>query len=250
MFTIVGWQESKAGTTSYKAYNALADQHVRVDGDIIYVPELDNLVGAYVAGGTIADEGYLSSPSLRRLALLDLRPIQRGLKPSGDESVHLHPLHPIPLESNEGLELYLKETTTTTEVRTGIVFLADGPLVPVTGEIYSVYASATITSEVGVWKNAAISFRQTLPVGRYQIVGARCEGASIVAFRLVFVGGTWRPGGIGCGDCGAHDANEQRYGGLGIWGEFGHMTPPTLEVLGSVAEAQSPELYLDLIKVA
>ena len=250
MFTIVSWQESKAGTTGYLPLNACKDQHVRVTGDIIYVPELNNLLGVYVAGGSIANEGYLSSPSLRRIALLDLRPIQRGVKPSGWESVHLHPLHPIPLESNEGMEIYLKETTTTSQVRTGVVFLADGAISPILGEIVSVYASATITSVVGEWVNGAITFRQTLPVGRYQIVGARCEGASIIAFRFVFIGGKWRAGGIGCGDCGAHDVEVQRYGGLGVWGEFDHLTPPTVELLGSVAEAQSPELYLDLIKIA
>jgi len=250
MFTVVGWQETKAGTTGYLPLNACKDQHVRAVGDIIYVPELNKVVGVYVAGGSIANEGYLSSPSLRRISLLDLRPIQRGVTPGGWESVRLHPGNPIPVESNEGMEIYLKETTTTSQTRTAAVFLADGAIAPVTGEIYTVYASATITTIVGEWVNGAITFRQTLPVGRYQIVGARLEATSPVVFRLVPIGYQWRPGGIACSDCGAHEADEQRYGGMGVWCEFDHLTPPTLEMLGAVAEAQSPELYLDLIKVA
>lgn len=248
-FTVVGFNESRAGTTGYTNVAACADQHVTVEDDIIYIPELNRLVGAYMAGSPEADEAYLTSPSLRRVALVDLAPIQKGVNPDGWESVHLHPRNPIRLEEGEGLECLAKETGTTTDIKSCVVFLADGPLPVVTGEIWTVQATATITTAAKQWVNGALTFRQTLPVGRYRLVGCRCKGSTIVAFRFVFVGAYWRPGGIGVNDVGAHDPPEQRYGGMGVWGEFESRTPPTVEIIGGTEAAQSPELYMDLIKL-
>lgn len=250
MFTVIGFQESLAGSTAYKNLAAVADEHVRISGDYIYIPELNNIVGKVVCGGSIADEGYLASPSLRAFALLDIGQIIAAVNPTSENPNVYNPSTPIPLVTDEGLELLLKETTTTSQIRTAAVWLSDGALSPVIGEIHTVQATATITSVVGSWVNGAITFRQTLPAGKYQLVGARCKCATGVAFRFVFVGGIWRPGGLCTTAIQYNDPAYQRFGGLGVWGEFEHFTPPTVEIIAGTAAAQSPELYLDLIKIA
>lgn len=249
MFSLIGWQESKAGTTGYVALAAVPDQHVRVVTPDIFVPAMNQIIGTLVCGGTIADEAYFDSPSLRRLGLLDIAPVFAAVSPNTLTAYRPHPKSPIVLEPDEGVRLYLMETTTTSEIRTAAMILSDGPVEPVNGEMFTIKTTATITSVTGAWVNGGLTFRQTLPVGTYQIVGARCSCATGVAFRLVPVGAQHRPGGQCVNAVGTPDVPEQRYGGMGVWCEFNSMTPPTLEIIAGTAAAQSPELYLDLIQI-
>ena len=249
MFTVIGGQESRAGTTGFTPLAGVKDQHVRVDGDTIYIGAMNKLIGAFLAGGTKADEAYLDSPSLRRLCLLDMTPIEAAVNPTANESYMIHPMSPIALESNEGVKLYTQESDVDVEIRTGFIVIADDALAPVAGEMFTIQANATITSIVGTWVNSALTFRQTLPVGKYKLVGARCKAETGVAFRFVPIGESFRPGGLCVNAVGSKDPYVQRYGGMGEWCEFDQLTPPTVELLAGTAAAQNPEFYLDLIKV-
>lgn len=248
-FTVIGFQESAAGQAAYHAMVACADQHVRVVTPDVYVPELNNIIGAGVCGGTIADEAYLDSPSLRRIGQFDIAPVYAAVAPTTLQAYRPRISSPTRLDVGEGVRLYTMETTTTSEIRTGFVVLSDGALSPINGEIFTIKATATITTVTGSWVNGALTFRQTLPVGTYSIVGARCSCATGVAFRLVPVGANYRPGGQCVNAVGTPDIPEQRMGAMGEWCQFNSLTPPTLEIIGGTAAAQSPELYLDLIQI-
>ena len=250
MFTLVAWQDSVAGTAAYKQMAAVPDQHVRVAGNLIYVPDLNQLVSAYICGGTIGVGAYLDSPSIRRQNLIDIAPIVAALNPANSDGFEPDVSHPIALISREGLAIQRIESTTTSEVRTGFVLLADGPLSNIDGAIWTIRATATITSVISAWVNGALTLTQALPVGTYQLVGARCFCATGVCFRFVFPGYAWRPGGLCASAIGSKDPLGQRFGGWGSWGQFTELTPPTIELLAGTAAAQSPVVYMDVIKVA
>jgi len=249
MFTIVAYSASQAEGGVYKTLTPVADQHVRIEGNSIYIGELNKLIGVYVAGGSTAEAAYIDTPSLRRLALFDITPIQLATTPTGGESVYLFPYNPVSLMTNEGMKVYLKANPASEERHTAVVFLADAALVPVGGEIFTVQASASISATAGQWTYGEITFRQNLPVGRYQVVGAVCYGANLVAFRFVPVGATNRPGGIAITSLGSKPHRYQRGGKLGVWFEFDSTTPPGLEVLAADT-CTSQTLFIDLIKVA
>jgi len=109
---------------------------------------------------------------------------------------------------------------------------------------------AAVNSVASTWSSAALTFRQTLPVGRYAVVGAKFVAEDAVAFRFIPIGELQRPGGIANGLNGELAPKEQRYGGMGTWFEFDSQTPPSVEILGHTAIAADRNIYLDMIKVA
>ena len=250
-FSIVAFQESQDEGGSYANKAAVADEICTTSGDYLYVPaDVSKLIGAYAAcGGTTEGAAYLKSPSLRALAYYDIYPCQEGIKPSGDESLLIHPDLPVDLVPGEGLEAMVKSNPASEEVHSVVVFLSDGPQLPVTGVIHPVRFTTAITETVGAWKNGAITLGQTLPVGRYQIVGAAMWGTSGVAFRFVLKGDGHRPGFICHSSEGNHGSSYQRHGRMGVWGEFDSLVPPSVDWLADATSGSAQTGVMDLIRV-
>jgi hypothetical protein len=250
-FTLVGWQDTvtTVGGVS-QAVAAIADQHVTIAGTDIYVPSLKSLIAEYVARANTLTACQLQSPSLRRSALFDLPVLQQGLSPSGAESFQDHFGSPTDLDVGEKLEAWITDSGTAAVVTTILAWLSDGALKPVNGSMLSVAFSATITAVLGSWVNKAITFSQTLGVGKYDIVGCNVCGAgtTALAFRLVIPGYPWRPGALCTENLGAKPHYEQLYGGMGTWGSFDSATPPTLDLLAASAGSKALVGILNLIK--
>lgn len=252
-FTLIAWEElaTAAGAGVYEPLDAVADQHVRVDGEIIYVPEgLTNIIGEYMlTGGALATEGALqvSSPSLRTRTLLDIPLVDRVVDPVNHLALNMHPENPIKLEANEGLEL--DGLCNAAQQMLGLIWLSDGAITPVTGNMFSVFFDVAGNCGANAWGNGALTFRQTLPVGRYACVGAYLCGATTTAFRFVPVGYAHRPGALGSLIANTHISPYFRMGRLGSWFEFDSLTPPTVDRIGSAAGATTHGV-MDLIRIS
>ncbi|GAI81524.1 unnamed protein product, partial [marine sediment metagenome] len=159
---------------------------------------------------------------------------------------------PLVLTENEALNAYITDVQIDVNQNDLLgVWLADAPIVPIKGEIWTVYAEATgIVAVEKSWVNGEMAWTPDLPVGRYQIVGARCYLGSGGLFRFSFIGQYHRPGGI----C-VHEQNLQeekifRVGNLGVWGEFDSINPPSFDVLCQLpAGTTGAYLRIDLIRV-
>lgn len=252
MFTAIAYQEVvPTSAADYAAVLAVPDQHMRVDDDVIYIGDLNQIIGVYCGGEATILHGYLSSPSLRRLALYDIMPLELVHSPINGQLMTLFPNSPLSLEKNEGLEAYTyTDQAVPADHSQVLVLLADGPISPVAGEIFSVEFTATITAAVNQWCNSEITFRQTLPVGRYATVGCHVQLTDGVFFRLVPIGESHRPGGL-IGELVNFMPNHlQRLGGLGVWCEFDQITPPSIECVVNVGAAGTAVTgVMDLIKV-
>jgi len=246
--TLVGWSESQDTGAVLTLVAALADQHVTVSGDDVTVPELAQLGGYYALGTTIT-LAQLSSPHLRRISLLDIGALDLGAEPLTTQNFHSRFTNPLPLEAGEKLNALVAEAAAGAEQETVLAWLCDGAIAPVTGEVFTVRCTNTTTLTGYAWTNGALTFSQTLPVGSYSVVGARGVSAGLIAFRLVFPGYPWRPGGVGHDAVGDLDPPGQRYGGWGVWGTFRDNAPPTVDFL-SISADTSQVVFLDLIKVA
>ncbi len=253
MFTLVAWSKSQAGTTTYQNIAAVPDNHLTVKDNYVYISALNKLLGVYVAGGAEAMAAYLASPSLRRLAYYDIALIPAANEPTADEGIELFPENPLPLASGEGLEVLLKSSATASVVMSVVAFLGDAAIVPVGGEISTFLATvgtASANTVASKWSSAAITFRQTLPVGRYQVVGAKLITADGVAFRFIPVGESHRPGGITSSLPGSKAPAIQRFGKMGVWFEFDSQTPPSIEILSNAAISADLTMYIDMIKIS
>lgn len=253
MFTTVAFYENTDQAAAYVALNAVADQHVRVVGDDVQVPTLNNVIA--VAGGvdtTTAQRARLVSPSLRERASFQVTPLNgqaaAAQEPNSPQAVQDLRFSPIPLVVGEQLNFEAFANPAAAQDQWGIVWLADGPITPVTGFIFCVRATSATAAVAGAWTNVALTFDEDIPRGRYQVVGLRGQSTGMVACRCVFVGGGPRPGVLGTDAQGDITPPYFRYGGLGVFGEFEDTEPPTIDVLAVSADA-TQEYWFDLIQL-
>lgn len=249
MFTLVAFSESIDTAGELTNITPLADQHIRVEGKNIVVPNaVANLAAAY-AVGTNLTKARVESPSLRRVLMRDLAKFDVGLNPLYAPGLEAMFTNPMALDASEPLRFQVAEDGTGAVRCTGLIWLSDAPLAPVGGDIYTMRATAAGTSSTYTWVNVPLTLDQTIPAGVYQVVGLAAYAANLIAARLVFVGESQRPGCIGAASPSGGSLDVFRRGNLGTWGEFEHSQPPTLDVLLS-GVASGIEVYLDLLKIA
>ena len=246
-FTLVTFLESQAAGALISVAG-LADPHVRVSAKDIWIPATLPMLAAYHVGSAATPSAArIESPTLRTLTPIDVIPFDAVIEGASPPKLVYQGLSPKTVGGTEALNL--KVTTGAAGYTCGLMWLCDGALAPVTGEIFTVKATAAVTLTAYAWTNAAITFAQSLPSGRYQVVGMRAKSAGLIAARLVFPGYAWRPGCIGCNDYNDAERIEFRHGHMGVWGEFDHDVPPTVDFL-SISADTAEEVWLDLIKVA
>jgi hypothetical protein len=255
MFTTIVYNSSRAGAqATLLALSAITDAHVRGTGNDYVVPSLNQCVGEYAFHGTAAAAGSVTlaqfqSPSLRSLLLKDVSRAHDSNTVLNERMIEMHLQDPIVLAVNELAEFWLANGALASAYGYGAVWLADGPLAKVSGNIQTVACTTSFTPTVNVWSLGTITITQSLPAGQYNVVGMRVISAATAGIaRLVFVGGIWRPGCPITTTIMTPDLDAFNHGNMGVWGTFPHNTPPSLEVC-EVAAVANPAVYLDLIKV-
>jgi len=246
-FTLVSFNESQDAGAAWVNVAATPDPHVTVNGDDILVPELDQIVGyAHVADQTVASQARLRAPSLLAQGFEEYgSQLASGLVFGIEPEFTSRASNPIQLDRLEALQCQLLNNPGAAAQSYHGVWLADGPLVPVNGNIRTVRATLAISLVVTGWTNGAITFPVSLKSGQYQVVGMRCGSANGVFARLVFPGQAWRPGVPMINDEVDRDVPLFRNGMAGVWGVFDSASPPTVDALGVTNTAE--ELFLDLI---
>lgn len=252
MMHLVAYYQSVDPAGAYTALNAVQDPAINTRGtDVRIASEIPFIFGAAgLTAAAVYTSSQLRSPSLRTLNNMSVRPLNNDVTFANPAPVLTFPSNPRGMVTAEDLQFWTDSTPGGgAEAHYGLVWMSDGPLAPVNGEIFSVGATSAATLTAGNWVNSPITFSQALPSGQYQCVGMRSEGANLVASRLVFPGGgdnSFRPGCPGSTDAFVLEADNFRKGKLGVYGTFRQDNPPTLDSLGVTDTAQA--LTLDLIK--
>ncbi len=250
MFHIGAFYEEIDPAATLVNIAAVREEMIFTTGDDYRVPEgLAHLVGAAaIIGDPSGARAQVAAPSLRMHANLDIEPVVTGADSFGSPpEVLFHPTSPIPLTPDEAVTFLVESDPTVPEAHYGLILLADGPQAPVTGDFISIRATAAVPQAIDVWVNGNLTFAQTLPAGRYQVIGFRCRSTDGVAARLVFPAQVARPGVPCVNVIGDLDPGVFRFGRFGVFGEFPHTIPPTLDILGGTASSQV--VLLDLLKV-
>jgi hypothetical protein len=246
-FTLVAWNENFSAAATLDAITAVADPHVRVSGDDIWIPEALPMLAGYKVLGSTVTQARVESPTLRTLTPIDVSPLDLTTEPTGRGLAVLQPSNPKAVGGGEALNV--KATVSGAGRAIALALLCDAPLAPITGEIFTVRATSSTTLTANAWTNGSLTFAQSLPKGRYAVVGMRAISAGLIAARLVLPGYAWRPGCIGYDAESDTEDDVFRGGRMGSWGEFDHDVPPTVDFL-SISADTSEVVYLDLIKIA
>lgn len=247
MFTIHAFASTTAANSSLTNLAAATDPVAAISGNFLYVPVLNQLIGAYAIGPTIL-RAQLSAPSLLTDVPYDVTPVDAATDPASPLPILMHPQDPIALVTNEPLQCL--RTNTNAEQGNVFVFLADGALSKVSGRILRVRATVTTGTTPNSWTNNAITLTNQLAEGTYNLVGARVEATHGFAFRFVFPGGTnaTRPGGICVGTASKFDPfHTHRNGNLGVWGTFSNRVLPTMDFMTD-GTSETATVIMDLIK--
>jgi hypothetical protein len=249
MFHTIAWFQSIDPAGVLTTINAVREETLFTSGLDIRVPTaLPFIIGAAaLANDASAARAQIQSPSLRVFANLDIEPVVAAAV-FGEPAENLwHPESPIPVVADEALNFAVQSDPAAAAAHYGLVWLADGAQQPVTGQMFSVRATSAIAQVVGAWTNGNLVFSQTLPAGRYAIVGMRARTTDGVAARLVFPEQLARPGVPAINAIGDEDVYWHRYGRSGVFGQFPHTNPPTIDVLGGVAVVQ--QYVFDMVRL-
>jgi hypothetical protein len=250
MFHLAAFYESVDSGGALTKIAAVADQAIRTDGDDLVVPAgIPNLLAeAALSAQTGPSYAQASSPSLRQLANQDIDPIVAGVVFGGNPAVQGHLMNPRMLKANESVNFLIAATGGSAAANYGLLWLGDGAITKVTGNMFSIRATGTAALSAGVWVNTSITFEETLPAGTYNVVGLRAVGAHLVAARLSLVGGAFRPGVPAVNAVGDREYPFGRYGSMGSFGVFDVNQPPTIDCLGVTDTTQV--FMLDLVKTS
>lgn len=249
MFHLCAWAESIDPANALTAINAVREEMLFTSGDDIRVPEmLPFIIGqAALENDASAARAQVQSPSLRSFANLDVEPIVAAAVFGTPPESLFHPDSPIRVEPDEALNFAVQSDPAAAALHYGLLWLADKAQERTPGNIFSVRATSTVQQTTTTWVNGNLVFTQTLPAGRYRIVGMRARSTDGVAARLVFPEQVARPGVPVVNALADLDPWQFRYGNAGVFGEFPHTNPPTVDVLGGVAAAQT--YIFDIVRV-
>jgi len=246
-FTLAAYTESQDSAVLINIA-AVADTHLRVVGDDVYVPALSQLAG-YIFMGANFTQGQIDSPSLRVQTLIDVEPADLADEPASPPAFHDLFSSPILLKTGETIRCLMAEDAAGASRVNALLWFSDGPVAPVTGKIQTLRATGSTTLTANAWTACPLTFSQTLPKGTFQVVGARFQSAGARAGRLIQPGYDWRPGAPGVDADGDLNAGRFRYGQAGVWCTFDSDNPPQAEFFSASADT-SEVVHLDLIQTA
>lgn len=251
-FHTLAWSEGIAAAGTLQPIAAVPDDQVFTDGDDFRVPTgMANLLAAW-ALGTGVSRARIVAPSLRAFINMELAPKFNTETVAGtvQQRLNSYTRNPLPLAVGEFVNFESDAGAAGPEDVTCIALFGEGPVQPIEAQIRTVRATSAIVGVRRVWTSGNLTFSEDLPAGRYQVVGARCEGGTQSGgFRFIFREGGPRPGSLGVADDAGADVPGARFGGWGVWGEFDINQPPTLEVLALGANQAAQVTYIDLIRV-
>jgi len=249
MFTCAAWSESLDPAGVFVGQAAIPDQHMRVEGDSLFIQEYNLLLGGYACDGSVAGLHRFVSPSLRRVNSWYLNPVEQALVAAALPQHCVSAKNGVMLDPNEQLQTEYNANPAGAEQCATLVVLADSRITPVEGQIHTIRFQVTAALVVDTWAFSEIDFIDELPVGSYDIVGGGIVAATGFAFRFVPTGAHNRPGGP-CSTVIELVANDVfRYGRLGVWCSFEQIRPPGVEIACTTAAGSATyEGFMDVIR--
>lgn len=242
------WTTALAQNASLTALGVLNDPVIPQQNGRYQMPFNARILGAQ---GFIPDVSVarLDAPSLRRISLPYITPVIAALAPPD--------MCPLPYEGGGGPDLEKTEELAFVASRggagtsdaAGVVFITDRMVAAPTGPIITIHGTAACVPTKGLWGQGAITLDQTLPSGRYAVVGLDVYGTNTQLARLIFPGQVFRPGCITQQAIGQFNGMQFRYGRFGLYGYFDSFAQPQVEVFGS-GTATTQDVFLDLVKVS
>lgn len=205
------------------------------------------VLAAY-AGNDAFTDVYLNAPSLRRMFLPSLMPVSNTPLPANDPPIITFGNAGPMIERTEGFGVNASRGAVVASDAYALLWVGKG-IAPISAmPIYTIRCTASVVTSEGNWTNGQLTFGQTLPAGKYALVGAEVYGTNALAARFVFSESQLRPGVLCQGAVGEWNRNTFRAGNFGKFGEFWNTSPPSIDIFG-VGATTTQTVFLDLQKI-
>ncbi len=236
------------GSATLTAIQPAADGVFRVlDKGII--PEVDGVLIAAVAGGTLLSQAQVVAPSMD-ITPANVHPLNTFPWPSTTGAMFNHSSAPRLL----GQEAFIVRVRNAGAANTAVVVWVCSQIDPVPpGESFLLEFTATPTLVSVTWVATKLTFTVPfLPAGRYHILGMEAHATNgeddHVAARLLIAGQKLRPGTIVTTNPRQLPPPFLMDGSMGDWGSFDQKTPPKIEVIGFASGAMEVGGYLRVVR--
>jgi hypothetical protein len=236
-----------ASDASNVSLGTVTDQAWTFNSTGYFMPENLKLWAAY-AGNDAFTAVRINQPSLRDPFLPYIEPFSLTTLPGNTPPVYKAYEMGVSLGINEYLQVQGSRGTVVASDAYALLWVGKQRRAIPSGPRRTIRFTSAITIAEGVWTLGAMTFSDTLPDGKFAIVGMNVYGTNALAARLAFTGGGWRPGVICQGAQGEWVQPAFARDELGYYGSFLNTIQPNLEVFG-VGAGASQIGYLDLVQV-
>lgn len=250
MHNLVACYASVAQNSALVNLTPVTDPIVTVQNSRFIFP-FDIQIGCVLGNIVTGSRMRINTPSLRNIALPEVYPIKTTAG-NGSNPPLFGPTWgelTVPMNDEFGFDVS-RAGAAAADCFAGLWYTRSYTPAP-SGPVINLRATYSITLTLGTWVAAAMVFDQSLPFGRYAVVGMQNLCTSCMLARLAFPGQTQYRPGVPSGETYGDYINPQlfRSGNFGLFGEFNSTAQPLIECLGYVAGAQTGVAILDLVKI-
>lgn len=251
MFHLAAFSGAKTDSTANEAIPRCSDGALSVSGSNNYLsPDNLSIFAALVYNDTIT-RARIVAPSLRNEGLPEIFPLNPTFEPSANFRYAYWDKNGPSLRKDEEFGVECSNGASTVDIATALLFLRRTFKPVPNGKRFTLRATSTQTLVASAWTLGGLTFDQTLPFGKYAVIGMAATCNDALAARLLFPRDqSYRPG-VGCGETIAirPEVDYFRCGQQGEWGRFESVNSPQLELLGGTAGAETAAIILDVVRL-
>lgn len=251
MFHTLCYGGAVVASVNNQNVSAAVDNVITTSANNKYIMPDRVRVMAAAALNDLITRARINAPSLRNEGLPEIFPLRRNAAPATNPDVcYWRDMGPT-LQKNEEVGLEISDGVSVTLNASGAIWIYDKIDAIPAGKRMRIFATSTITLVANAWASGNLTLDQTLPFGRYAVIGMAVVCTNAFAGRLIFPRtGVWRPGVLASPTIGQTDfAQYFMAGNVGKWGEFESVAQPLLELFGITAGAQTASVVLDMVQL-
>lgn len=251
MHNLVAFFESVTNGATLENLNPVTDALVTVTANGRIQLPMDMRLGAVQVLSPNITRARINTPSFRLIALPEIFPTSASGTQEANPPVMWTGWDRLIVPRNDEVGIEISRAGADAQNSFAGLWLSDRFVPAPGGPVTVLRATASVTLTVGTWVQANLTFDQTLPFGRYAVIGMHVECNDCVFARLTFPGNIQYRPGVPALDVATGYVNPQgfRMGAFGLFGEFNSTAQPGAEFLGMAAGAETPVVLLDIIKI-
>lgn len=238
---------SSLAASTLAQISAVTDGILAIQNNNFILQEPHSLVFAAAMSADL-QRARIVTPKMRQITTPWIRPIRSAAVPAAEPRVADYRSNPFMLREREEISVEGFQSNVGAQEVTALLGIDWGNIPMPSGDTYRMRGTSTTAAVADTWTQIAVTWQDSIPVGRYAVVGLEVQSANARAARLILENQYPRPGAISTVAIGDMQHEMFRMGGLGVWGYFNSVRMPNVEVFANAADA-AHEVYLDLTRV-